>query len=248
MKIPSNSIFLLPFLIAPVASAALMVDFTSPGSGGGANNGPLIFLSTDPSGTGVSFDITASAVIPAGGGANNGDIARNNGGLGSTVENTGAFLNVIGGVSEVIEFSIGNVVGLGAGESLQLTTLLSQNLSSQNANQTAGFGGTFGNVAQDSLTFTSDNASSIVINQSDAGDTGAILLAGNNGNNTNTGNTFRHFGTLDFASSFQVAQTDLTRNDAVLIQGFEFTVIPEPSTSLMVLGGFGLLLIRKRRA
>ena len=69
-----------------------------------------------------------------------------------------------------------------------------------------------------------------------------------------TGNTFEHgAGDLGFTSSFSVALTDLTRNDAVLIQGFEFGVVPaaavpEPSSALLLgFGGIASLLRRRRR-
>ncbi|MDB4673246.1 PEP-CTERM sorting domain-containing protein [Verrucomicrobiales bacterium] len=252
MKLISSSIFSISLMVASMAPAALIVDFTSSGPDGTVLGGPFTFASEDPTGTGVQFMVTASAVIPGGGGANMGDISRLNAGLGSTVENTGGFLNVIGGVSEVLRFTVSSVTGLQAGQSLQLSALLSQNSRSTNADQTGGFGGTFGQQAADSVTLTSDNASTIVINQSD-NDLGSILLNADglvaNGNNANnTGNTFSHAGTLDFTDSFDVALTDLNANEAITIQGFEFAVVPEPSTSLLALGGLGLLLVRKRRA
>ena len=258
MKFTLTSI-LLPLALTSMASAALIVDFTAAGGNGNVNNGGFVFQSQDPSGTGVSFTITASAVIPAGGGANGGDIFRQNGGLGSTVENTGGFLNVFDangnagspanpGVSEVLQFTISNVMGLAPGQQLGLSSLLSQNANSTAADQSGGFGGAFGQQAVDSVTLTSDLGTSIVINQSDDGDQGAILLNSNNNNNGNTGNTFAHAGALDFNASFDLALTDLNANNAVTIQGFEFVVIPEPSTSFLALGSLGLLLIRKRRA
>ncbi|MGJ8644810.1 MAG: PEP-CTERM sorting domain-containing protein [Luteolibacter sp.] len=248
MKLTSGSIFLLPFMMTSMASAALIVDFTTAGSAGTVNNDGFTFSSQDLGTTGVSFDITATAVIPGGGGANGGDIVRINGGLGSTVENTGSFLNVIGGVPEVLRFTISNVVGLGAGQTIQLRALLSQNLSSTLATQANGFGGTFGNQAADSVTLTSDNTSTVVINQSDLGDLGSVLLNGNDNNNGNTGNTFEHLGTLAFTSSFDLRLTDLGANEAVVIQGFDFVVVPEPSTSFWALGGLSLVIVRRRRA
>ena len=65
------------------------------------------------------------------------------GGLGSTVENNGPFVNVINGVPEVLRFTISNVQGLEAGQTLELANLLSQNCNSQEADQTGGYGGTY---------------------------------------------------------------------------------------------------------
>ena len=249
MKLTSASIFLLPLMTTSMASAALIIDFSSTGPNGTLNNGGFVFSTQDPTGTGVSFDITASAIIPAGGGANSGDISRLNSGLGSTVENTGTFLNVIGGVAEELVFTVSNLTGLAPGQSLQVAAVLSQNANAINANQSGGFGGTFGNQAADSVTLTSDNMSTSVVNQSDDGDLGAILLNADNANATNTGNTFSHdAGNLDFTDSFSVALTDLNANQAIVVQGFEFAVVPEPATSLMLLGGLSLLFVRKRRA
>ncbi|MDB2686019.1 PEP-CTERM sorting domain-containing protein [Mariniblastus sp.] len=243
------SIFLLSLAFSSAASADIIVDFTSPGPNGTFINGQgFSFQSQDLNGTGVSFTVTASAVIPAGGGANNGNIARQNSGLGSTVENTGGFLNVIGGVSEVLEFSISGVTGLQPGETLVFTDLLSQNANASNPNQSGGFGGAFGQQAVDSVTFSFDGGAPVVINQTDAGDLGAILLNSNNNNNTNTGNTFAHGGLSVPTTTFTIAQTDLDANNAVTIQGFQFDVVsavPEPSSALVL--GFGSLALLARR-
>lgn len=242
---------LLSMAITSTLSASIIVDFTTAGPNSNvAGTGSFTFTTQDPTGTGVTFDIVVSA-LNAGGGQNGGDVAQRNAGLGSTVENSGTFLNVINGVSEDLVFNITNVVGLAAGESLVVTNLLSQNGSSANADQSGGFGGTFGHAAVDSVTLTSDTGSTSVVNQSDAGDTGAILLAADS-NNATTGNTFAHdAGNLDFASSFTLVQSDLAANNAVVIQGFEFAVIPvpEPSTSLLLgIGGISALLGRRKRA
>ena len=237
-------------LIGSASASSIIVDFTATGTNGTVNNGGLVFSSQDLGSTGVTFDITASAVIPVGNGANNGDIARINGGLGSTVANTGAFVNVIGGVPEVLRFTISNVVGLQAGQTLQLTNLLSQNSGSTSANQSGGLGGTFGNVAADSVTITLEGGDNFVINQSDAGDLGSVLLATNDNDDTDTGNTFAHgAGNLDVTTPdfFDVALTDLTENNAVVIQGFGFEVVPEPSsTALLGLGGLAMILRRRK--
>ena len=126
-------------LIGSASAASVIVDFTSVGVSNNENTtGGFEFSSQDLESTGVSFDITVSAVIPDGGGANGGDVLRNNGGVGSTVENTGGFVNVINGVSEVLRFTISNVVGLQAGQTLQLANLLSQNSISTNDDQSGG--------------------------------------------------------------------------------------------------------------
>ena len=91
------SILLSLLTVASVASADIIVDFTSTG-GNGDNEltaTSFTFSSQDPNNTGVSFDVVATAVIPATGGANNGNVTSINGGLGSTVENTGTFINII---------------------------------------------------------------------------------------------------------------------------------------------------------
>ena len=114
--------------------------------------------------TGVSFTITAAEVNPGGGaGGAMGDIVSLNGGLGSTVENTGGFLNVIGGVSEQLSFTVSGVTGLAVGETIELSALLSQNANSTNANQSSGFGGTFGNNVNDGVNIISDLGPSINI-------------------------------------------------------------------------------------
>ncbi|MGJ8726354.1 MAG: PEP-CTERM sorting domain-containing protein [Roseibacillus sp.] len=249
MKLTLTLIPLLPLIAAPLASAALIVDFTSAGNQTAVISGGTFVFSSEEVGTptGVSFDVTASAVIPAGGGAFGGDIFQYNGGLGSDVENSGGFVNVIGGVSEVLEFTISNVSGLQPGESLVIVALLSQNGSASNANQGGGYGGTFGENANDNITLTSDSLATVGIPQSDAGNVGAIWL---NTEHTNaaTGNTFTHSaGGLGFTNSFTLSQTNLTRNDAVVIQGFEFAVVPEPSTfGLLGLSVLGLGLRRRR--
>ncbi|BDS08952.1 hypothetical protein NT6N_39920 [Oceaniferula spumae] len=227
-----------------MASAALFADFTAAGGSGGANSDGFVFSVSDG---GVSFDVTASAVIPVGGGANGGDIARINAGLGSTVENTGAFLNVINGTAEVLQFTVSNVSGLSAGESLVVRALLSQNPSSTNADQSGGFGGTFGNVAGDNALITSDDGPSIVVRDADGVDTGSVLLATDENNSNNTGNTFSFSdGDLAFTDSFTIQINDAA-NNAFVVQGFEFAVVPEPSTSALVgLGGLALLLRRRR--
>ena len=124
----------------------------------------------------------------------------------------------------MLEFTITNVSGLGAGESLEVVNLLSQNGSSENAAQTGGFGGTFGQLAGDSVTLTSDNGSTSVVNQSDDGDLGASLLNTDSGTAA-TGNTFAHSANnLGFTNSFTVQLTD-ANNQAVVVQGFQFAVV-----------------------
>ena len=251
-----KNIFIMATSIALIGSASassIIVDFTATGTSNAVNGGALVFSSQDLDSTGVTFDITVSAVIPDGGPTNSGgDVVRVNGGLGSTVENTGEFLNVIGGVSEVLRFTISDVVGLGAGQTLQLTNLLSQNSSSTSANQSGGFGGTFGQQGVDSVTITLEGGDDFVINQSDAGDLGSVLLITDGGNSTNTGNTFAHgAGDLDVTNTnfFDLALTDLTANEAVVIQGFGFEVVsvPEPSsTALLGLGGLAMILRRRK--
>ena len=135
--------------VASVASADIIVDFTSTGANGGNETTAtsFTFSSQDPNSTGVSFDVVATAIIPATGGANsanNGNVTSINGGLGSTVENTGTFINIINDVPEVLEFTITNVSGLGAGESLEVVNLLSQTEAVQMLISPAGLAGRLG--------------------------------------------------------------------------------------------------------
>ena len=262
MKNRKNCIKLGPIFLsmglASTSFGALIVDFTAEGSntGGEVNGGPFVFSTTDPSGLGVSFDLVATAVVPMGGGANGGAITSLNGGLGSEVENTGAFLNVINGVPEVLRFTVSNVMGLSAGQTIVITNLLSQNGNSTTMDQTGGFGGTFGNAGADSITIFPDSTSfpgagttGVVVNQSDV-DLGSILLATDSGNTENTGNTFAHApdgGDIAFTSSFDVRLTDLGANNAIVIQGFEFNVIPEPSSFVLVVAALGAGVLRRRR-
>ena len=246
------TVFVLSLSMVPTSSADIIVDFTSPGTNGDDASGMgFVFTTTDLNATGVSFTITAAEVNP-GGGANMGDIERLNGGLGSTVENGGGFLNVINGSSEQLSFTVSGVTGLAAGETIELSALLSQNANSTNADQSSGFGGTFGNNVNDGVIITSDLGPAINIVQSDAGDLGSILLASDNGQSTNTGNTFSHSaGNLAFTNSFTLALDDLTANNAVTIQGFEFEVIPAPGvpepTAVSFLGLCGLAGLMRRR-
>ena len=258
-NIMKKNIFIMATSIALIGSASassVIVDFTAAGVSNNANGDGFVFSSQDVSlvSTGVSFDITVSAVIPAGGGANGGNVTRNNGGVGSTVENTGGFINTENNVSEVLRFTIDNVAGLQAGETLQVANLLSQNSGSTAADQTGGFGGTFGHSGSDSVTITLAGGDSFVINESDAGDLGSSLLLADN-NTATTGNTFAHgAGNLDVldptnGNFFDLALTDLAANEAVLIQGFEFAVVPIPepsSTALLGLGGLAMILRRRK--
>ena len=252
-------VFVLSLSMVPTSSASIIVDFTTPGTSADVITGAsFVFTTQDPTGTGVSFTVTAAEVNP-GGGANGpmGDIARLNGGLGSTVENGGGFVNVIGGVSEQLSFTVSGVTGLAVGETIELSALLSQNANSTNANQSSGFGGTFGNNVNDGVIITSDLGPSINIVQSDAGDLNAILLNSDNGDSTNTGNTFAHSaGNLAFTNSFTLALDDLTANNAITVQGFEFEVIPAPvvpapavpePTAFGFLGLCGLAGLMRRR-
>ena len=236
--------------LASTSFGALIVDFTTEGPNAGVNGGPFTFSATDPSGLGVSFDLVATAVAPMGGGANGGAITSLNGGLGSQVENTGAFLNVINGVPEVLRFTVSNVVGLSAGQMIVISNLLSQNSNSTAADQSGGFGGTFGQQSVDSVTISPDSGGSAIINQSDAGDQGAILLAADNGAAGDTGNTFAHApdgGDIAFGTFFDVQLTNLNANDAIVIQGFEFNVVPEPSSFALVVVALGAGVLRRRR-
>lgn len=75
-------------------------------------------------------------------------------------------------------------------------------------------------------------------------------MAGNDGNDTNTGNTFAHAaasGDIAFGTFFDVQLTNLNANDAIVIQGFEFDVIPEPSSFALVVVALGAGVLRHRR-
>ena len=131
-----------------------------------------------------------------------------------------------------------------------MVNLLSQNGGSANADQSGGFGGTFGQLAVDSVTLTSDNGTISVVNQSDDGDLGESLLNADN-NNANTGNTFAHSANnLGFTNSFTVQLTD-DNGQAVVVQGFEFAVVnavPEPSSALVIFGLLGVGVCKRRRS
>ena len=81
---------------------------------------------------------------------------------------------------------------------------------------------------------------------------GSIILATNDNNDTNTENTFAHSaGDLTFTNSFDLALTDLTRNDAIQIQGLQFRVVPavpEPSSALALLSLLGVVVCKRRRS
>ena len=72
------SILLSLLTVASVASADIIVDFTSGGGNGGNETTAtsFTFSSEDLNGTNVSFDVVATAIIPATGGANNGNHSR----------------------------------------------------------------------------------------------------------------------------------------------------------------------------
>lgn len=235
MKIPNIILFAAAGLLCTVASASgqIIADFTFPGPNLTSNTENLAPFNVAGTGddAGITFQIEVSAVIPVGGGLNGGNVNSLNAGLGSTVENDGGFLNNIAPsdgaplVPEVLRFTISNVQGLEPGQTLRLENVLSQNCSSTESDQSGGFGGTFGHMATDSVTLTSDNGSVAQVDQSDDGDTGAILLNCNNNDDSNTGNTFAHSAnSLTFTDSIDIQLTDLTANDAVVIQGFEFSV------------------------
>ena len=243
-KILSLAFFsgLISLIPASAAMSQIIADFTAPGTNGDSRTVETISVAGTGADAGITFDIDVTAVIPAGGGANGGDVALLNGGFGSTVENGGGFVNVINGVPEVLRFTISNVQGLAAGQTLQLANLLSQNGNSQNPNQGPesgagggnGFGGTFGHQDADSVTLTSDSGASVQIDQSDSGDLGAILLANDNGEAADTGNTFAHSaGGLDFTDFIDLQLTDLMANEAIVIQGMEFSVFPSDSMGML---------------
>ena len=236
------------FVFSSQASADfVIVDFTAPGALNVTTAGLEVQTVTEPV-TGVSFTVTASDVTVNN--TNSGGLTTRNNGLGSNARNNGTFLNLIGGESEIIQFTLSGVTGLAPNQSIILSDLLSQNARSIAADQSGGLGGTFGNVAGDDVVLTSDLGNTFRIFQSDTGDLGSILLNANDTSSTDPiGNTFAHSANdFEFNNSFTIS---LTANDAVEIQGLRFAVVtaavPEPtSTALLGLGALGFVLRRRR--
>ena len=269
-KTPMKKIFSFMIAIAVMvglqanASSDVIVDFTLPGgsTGGliqgatGGSGGPFTFSSTGTSSSGTTITLDFSVDdpgAPAPMGANNQGASRQNGGLGSGELNTGDFLNITNAGSEVLRFDLTSVTGLAPGEtinSIVLTQILSQNGNSQNADQSGGFGGTFGNLDGDGFLVSPDGLAGTVVDSTD-NDLGSILLATDAGDATNTGNTFGHAANVTFADFLDI-QLSANNAQAAVVQGFRIDVnttvaVPEPTSAVLLgLGGLGLVLRRRR--
>lgn len=242
-------------MLATPAFADIIVDFTDVGptnagrnnqapfnTGGDANNDRTFTFDAvtspgqfvDLNSTGVTFTVLVTVPSGAPAAANLWRFAT---GFGNQQDGNNFF-----NTNEGLEFTISNVAGLAAGETLEFAGVVSQNPINTSADQSGGFGGTFGNNPGDSLTVTSDNGGSVVINSED-NSLGATHL-NTNGNSATTGETFLHDnGNLTFTDSIVVTNTS---NQGYVFSGLKFDVIPAPAavpepSSLAILGLGGLL-------